>query len=770
MWPTAAPSCEHEPHLGGAYRQVLITPKRKSPEVLGGIDEQLRARPEINAGGSLSGSPPVFCRHLSSISGSRLAPRVTRCHLGAPLLKIRPVVSPVERALPIPASSRWGALDKRVRGLLSRPLPLYLLLVATLMPLSLFPLVNTDIWWHLASGEWILRHGALPCFDPFGPGGVARPWCDIHWLYQLLMLGIHRVAGVAGLVLFKALGYALVGVAAVAAASATAVDARQGAALRLVAALLVSLAFSAFRPLLLARPVVFSLLFLALAILWVERYLASARRSWLLLLFATTALWANFQALYLLALVVVVAYLMGEGLALVGAREVSAAERCLRRRTLCGLAAIALTLPLAPLLTPHGFAAMRLPFALFFRIDHRAPELFSHQVSENLPLALLGANGAPPALVWGSALLGLALFGLWLWRWRHPRYGAAILAAAAFYLALTANRNVTVFALVGCIYLARELVSGRAGVPRVAPGAGAEAPAPPAARAGSGHLASWALRVALLALLGIMGWGWWRVAAESPLAMPAPFRLPIGAVERLRGPGAPRVLFSSVRYGGYLLYRLGEQGSKVLIDGRLILRSATEFAAYLAAVDQPEAHFARYSARHQVDAVVLPSAFPGRYLGLARWLYRSSAWQLCYTEGSELLFRRVPVSTSCAAIDLWLPAERERVRRLLDRRYRSYGPLVAAQARLNFARLLALVDAPIGALEQLDGVVHPGAELLRGRIAYLAHDLQDAARIATARLRRHPHERASLDLLALVRRAQGRHAEAAALVGRTLKR
>ena len=47
-------------------------------DVLGGGDEQLRARPELDAGGSLSGSPPVLCRHLSSIPGSRLASRTSR--------------------------------------------------------------------------------------------------------------------------------------------------------------------------------------------------------------------------------------------------------------------------------------------------------------------------------------------------------------------------------------------------------------------------------------------------------------------------------------------------------------------------------------------------------------------------------------------------------------------------------------------------------------------------------------------------------------------
>jgi len=30
------------------------------------------------------------------------------------------------------------------------------------------PISDSDFWWHIAAGQWIVAHGSLPASDPFG--------------------------------------------------------------------------------------------------------------------------------------------------------------------------------------------------------------------------------------------------------------------------------------------------------------------------------------------------------------------------------------------------------------------------------------------------------------------------------------------------------------------------------------------------------------------------------------------------------------------------
>jgi hypothetical protein len=148
------------------------------------------------------------------------------------------------------------------------------------------------------------------------------------------------------------------------------------------------------------------------------------------------------------------------------------------------------------------------------------------------------------------------------------------------------------------------------------------------ARAG----AAWAGRAALLAVTLLSG----VVAAREPdLGAPAPFRVPAKSAELLRAlpPGS---VFAADHYGGYLIWSLFP-AQRPYMDTRLVLRSADEFREFLAIVDEPQ-RFDDFEKRHGFGAVVLPAAFPDRYLPLIAHLYRHPGWKLSYTDGSETLF------------------------------------------------------------------------------------------------------------------------------------
>ena len=71
--------------------------------------------------------------------------------------------------------------------------------------LCLTKIRNWDIWWHLKTGEWIVRHGMIPKSDFLTYTSSGAPWIDLHWGFQVLAWAIYHTLGGDGLILCKAL-------------------------------------------------------------------------------------------------------------------------------------------------------------------------------------------------------------------------------------------------------------------------------------------------------------------------------------------------------------------------------------------------------------------------------------------------------------------------------------------------------------------------------------------------------------------------------------
>jgi hypothetical protein len=81
----------------------------------------------------------------------------------------------------------------------------FLLLIVGAALISSLPIAETDIFWHLASGRFILDQGRLPNPDPFTY--TARYWQDVdhEWLSQIILAVIDNVTGLRGLRIARAL-------------------------------------------------------------------------------------------------------------------------------------------------------------------------------------------------------------------------------------------------------------------------------------------------------------------------------------------------------------------------------------------------------------------------------------------------------------------------------------------------------------------------------------------------------------------------------------
>jgi tetratricopeptide (TPR) repeat protein len=79
------------------------------------------------------------------------------------------------------------------------------LVVAFAAVLSFNQIRSLDIWFHLATGQWIWQGHGIPHADPFSHSAAGRPWIAHEWLFGLLSFAAYRLAGVSAITVVKVL-------------------------------------------------------------------------------------------------------------------------------------------------------------------------------------------------------------------------------------------------------------------------------------------------------------------------------------------------------------------------------------------------------------------------------------------------------------------------------------------------------------------------------------------------------------------------------------
>ena len=172
--------------------------------------------------------------------------------------------------------------------------------------LALEKIHEPDVFWHLATGEWILAHGQVPHTDPFSSTVHGKPWMDWEWLFQVAIRVTYARGGFNALVIVKAVVVML-------AALVLFDTSRRNGAQPLLAALGVLAAFVAAHDRLEVHPDVLMFLFAAMMLAMLE----AARRGhpwWLLGLPVVEVIWVNVHASFLLGPCLVGAYGLVHGI------------------------------------------------------------------------------------------------------------------------------------------------------------------------------------------------------------------------------------------------------------------------------------------------------------------------------------------------------------------------------------------------------------------------------------------------------------------------
>jgi len=111
--------------------------------------------------------------------------------------------------------------------------------------------------------------------------------------------------------------------------------------------------------------------------------------------------------------------------------------------------------------------------------------------------------------------------------------------------------------------------------------------------------------------------------------------LPVQAADALARLGRPLKVFNYYDYGGYLVWRLFPNGTRVYIDGRVEVYGPQVFSRYLR-VSYLASGWQEVLAEAHPDAIVLPSAHP-----LTGILGQDSGWSLLSRDEVATVFIRV---------------------------------------------------------------------------------------------------------------------------------
>jgi hypothetical protein len=595
---------------------------------------------------------------------------------------------------------------------------------------GLTPVADGDIFWHLAAGRQMVLTHALLRVDPFSVSAAGRPWPDVHWLFQLAVYGVYVLGGLRGLVLAKSLFVAAGSVVLYAAVP------RRGRTL-FVPAFLVALFLG--RHLLLVRPVVVTLLLVAIFYLQLERYRRERRPSLLAPLPLLQLVWTNVQGLFALGPALIGAYALGAAATAAwgGARyfpfvrEGATRPGALRRTK--HLAASALLTTLASAVSPFGASGLVLPARLFGRIVPVGSNIFSASVAENVPPFVLERSSAAEVwhFKWFLALLAAGV----LLSARRMTLSHLLVLGGFVVLALMGNRNVALLYWVAPAVVASDLGPLLARVVR------------------RGVRRRVAARVLVPAIvIATSAFAVVAMAREPSLSAPVPFRFPeasASVIERaVRGPGE---IFSADHQGGYLMWRLYPR-FRPYIDTRLVLRTAGEYEEYLAFADDPS-RFDDFERRHGFVAVVLPVAYPDRYLGLIRHLAASRDFKLAYTDGSEVLFLRRE-GWADDGMNLGQRATTDGLIAQAEARFRGDARLVSA-ARVQLATLQVVLGELDEAAHVLAGVTSPEAVALSARVRLARGDLDGAEEMGARALNDDARDVRALNLMATVAARRG---------------
>ncbi|MGY4478362.1 hypothetical protein [Bradyrhizobium sp. USDA 3364] len=453
----------------------------------------------------------------------------------------------------------------------------YLMLISRMSSL----LRDSDAYWHIVVGQWIVNHRAVPHVDSFSFTMYGAPWITSAWLSEVIYFVAFKLAGWAGPAILAALS------ASVAFFLLTLLLLKRLPSVPV--AILVSAGIGMATQHVLARPHV---LIFPLMVLWANALCQASeeRRAPSIAYLPIVTLWANLHGSFTLGLALIVPFAFEAYWTAEKSARSTIAWQWLR----FGLLALG-----AACITPYGLESVLVTIRIL-----KLGETLSN-IGEWAPIEFGTLNPVTVCFLAGAAYILYTGFKL------SPLRIAGLLAL--IYETFAHIRYVDVAALVVPFFIASPLGAHLSWTQLQHD----RMMAPPARKS-----------IVAIAALGIA------TALVLALTNPAPPRVPSAAVEKLKELKANRV-FNDYPFGGYLIL----QGIPTFIDSRAELYGAAFLKRYLRAItleDLPD--LVRLLDEYKVESTMLLPSTPA--VGL---LDRLPEWERVFADDVAVIhIRRVP--------------------------------------------------------------------------------------------------------------------------------
>lgn len=494
-----------------------------------------------------------------------------------------------------------------------------------LLGLSLFAhkIIDTDLWWHLRTGQYIIDTSSIPGADMFSYTASGNRWIDTHWLFQVILYSTHYALGAYGLSLVFVLIYA-----AVFLILRKACEPREDG---FVVVFLFGLGLMACSARFLARPEAFTYLMISiytLLLLWFEQ--GRIPRWALFLLIPLQALWTNLQGLFILGPFLIGAYAANPIATIVINKALKKEPAPDQNRKAVLLIAALVGSTAACLLSPYGVEGLLFPFTLFTRAGG-AENIFARSIAELQP-PFSGYNLTLSLKFFGVFLALCA--GLLALDYKKLKLSHALIFVGLGYLSLNARRNVAIFVL-AMLPIAVEHASGLVSGMREARGGKYSE------KIRRGELVgNLVISLAIVFQIYSIVSGGYYAADKRPERFGLGFKeqaFPHGAFVFMKEEGIRGPFFNNMDIGGMFIWKMYPV-EKVFIDPRLEVNEAEAFSEYRRAMSDPNA-FRRLASRYAFNAVVVSHTSQDG-LGLIPILYRLPEWALVYLDPIAAVFVR----------------------------------------------------------------------------------------------------------------------------------
>jgi len=472
-----------------------------------------------------------------------------------------------------------------------------------------------DTGWHIRTGEWILANGRVPRLDMFSYTKPGEAWYAWEWLWDVCFAWLYHHGGLATVVIVSililsttfALLYRLV-------------LRHCGNPFFAIGATFLACAGSTLHWL--ARPHLFTLLFIVILLMMLERVEGGQVR-WLFAVPALMVLWTNFHGGFLAGLIILAGFAAGEAARALFASDREERSAALQKTKWFGLTSVASAA--GTLVNPYSYHLHVHIFKFFVEPYHM------QNISEFQSISF----HSPAALYLECGLLLGALAAAWFVV-QHRNFVPLVLAVGWGHLALLSARNIPVFAIVTAPFIAQALEEMSGSLERA-------------------RIAEWARRsVAAFRNIGVEFAEMdrpWRTHAVSAAAIGVvalllaspnatgklkpeydPKHYPSKALTVLRADPDSRI-FTDDEWGDYLIYQL-YPGHKVFVDGRSDFYGQDFEQKYLDVMNV-KYDWEQYLERYNVDTIVLSTT-----TALASAIKQSGHWRAVYDDTVAIVFRR----------------------------------------------------------------------------------------------------------------------------------